>query len=398
MKMAMITPGYLPVPAVNGGAVEVLIEELIRGNENYRQYNIDLYTVNDEKLNEYNFKYTKIIQIKAGPITKIKNKVVNEIYKLLKIKKWRTSFSRELVKKIKKEKYDLIVFHNNLMAYRDVYGKTNNKDNLVYVAHNNANDGDVNHIKIVELIGRTAKKVLTVSQYTMNDFKKIAPQADINVFYNCIDLEKYAEGILSTEIEKLKKQYKIEKDDFVFMYSGRIDIYKGVLELVKAFKTISKKNTKLLIVGKSWFSEEHSKDKYTEALMRESEEIKDRVIFTGFVLPKDMPKMYRLADCLIVPSIWEEPFGVVALEGMASKLPLIVTNSGGLTEIVDNECAFVVDKSNALVEQLTAKMDEISNDVDLATKMGQYGMEKVLSMEKFDNKNYYQSFCKKMGI
>lgn len=55
MKCAMITPGFLPVPAFKGGAVEVLIEELIRANEIENKMDIDLYTIYDDGLKKVKF-------------------------------------------------------------------------------------------------------------------------------------------------------------------------------------------------------------------------------------------------------------------------------------------------------------------------------------------------------
>ena len=47
MKLAIISPGFVPVPAVKGGAVEQLIEYIVTANELYHKYDIDLYTVDD---------------------------------------------------------------------------------------------------------------------------------------------------------------------------------------------------------------------------------------------------------------------------------------------------------------------------------------------------------------
>ena len=131
MKIAMITPGYLPVPAVKGGAVEVLIEELLKGNETENKCTIDCYTIDDENIKKRCYRNTNIKVVNIKTFTRIRNKIVNSLYALFKIKKWRTSFSRELIKLLKKESYDYIVIHNNTMAYRDIYEKTANKNNLI---------------------------------------------------------------------------------------------------------------------------------------------------------------------------------------------------------------------------------------------------------------------------
>ncbi len=397
LRIAMITPGYLPVPAVNGGAVEVLIEYLLQGNEKEKKCFIDCYTVPNDKLKEYKFEKTSIIQLNIKKTTQILNKFVNILYKTFKVKKWRTSFSRELIKEMKGKKYDYVVVHNNLMAYRDIYEKTENKDNLVYVLHNNINEDDVNHVLIAQLIGKTAKKVLAVSDYTRKQFNRISKVGSAEVFYNCVDVDEYNLDISKEEIQESRTKLGVKQDDFVFMFSGRIDVYKGILELVRAFKKIDNEKVKLLVVGKSWFDSKKTEDEYTNALLKESQDISEKVIFTGFVNPKDMPKMYKVADCLVVPSIWEEPFGVVALEGMASELPLIVTNSGGLPEVVDDKCAVIVNKDTDIVDNLYRAMEYVLVNEEIR-ETGKTGRIRVLETPEFQKNNYFKTFCEKVGI
>ena len=193
----------------------------------------------------------------------------------------------------------------------------------------------------------------------------------------------------------MRAEYGISSKDFVFIYSGRIDIYKGVWELVKAFKKINREDVKLLVVGKSWFGEENVKDEYTCKVQKEAEKVRNKIIFTGFVNPDKMPLMYQIADCLVVPSIWEEPFGVVALEGMASGLPLIVTNSGGLPEIVNDKCAVIVNKEKDIVNNLTDEMNKMMINEAKAKKMGECARETVQSNLEYDSRNYFGLFLKK---
>ena len=68
-RIAIITPFILPVPNVSGGAVEELITKLIDQNEQNRGFHIDLYTMDNEKINSDNYKNTDIIKIKKGNIT-----------------------------------------------------------------------------------------------------------------------------------------------------------------------------------------------------------------------------------------------------------------------------------------------------------------------------------------
>ncbi|WEB67090.1 hypothetical protein [Limosilactobacillus fermentum] len=68
MKLAVFAPNVLPVPALNGGAVEELITYFIEENEKKHIYDIDLYTVdNYNRLSNFQYKYTNILQIKYKP-------------------------------------------------------------------------------------------------------------------------------------------------------------------------------------------------------------------------------------------------------------------------------------------------------------------------------------------
>lgn len=398
MKIAMITPGYLPVPAVNGGAVEILIQRLIEGNEKGEENTIDVYSNDNIALDNYSYKNTNIIKVKISRYTQVINGITNKLYQITKRKKWRTSYGREVIKRLRNKEYDFVVVHNNLMAYRDIYELTENKENLVYVLHNDINVNDENHVIIAKLIGRTAKKILAVSNFSKNEFVKLTGNGNIDVLYNCVKLEEYRDICDDQYICRMKEEYGIADSDFVFMFSGRIDIYKGVLELIKAFKRLKYENVKLLVVGKSWFDEGEGNDSYSLEVEEQSREIKDRIVFTGFVKPEKMPFYYKMADCLVVPSIWEEPFGVVALEGMAAGLALIVTDSGGLTEVIDDTCAFVVEKENDLIQNLYQAMEKIYLEPIIVEKMKRNAISRVNSISEFDSKNYYKYFCEKLEI
>ena len=64
-KLAIISPSILPIPAVRGGAIEQLVTYIVEGNEENHQYDIDLYTMNDPALDEFNYKYTNLVRIRV---------------------------------------------------------------------------------------------------------------------------------------------------------------------------------------------------------------------------------------------------------------------------------------------------------------------------------------------
>jgi len=82
--------------------------------------------------------------------------------------------------------------------------------------------------------------------------------------------------------------------------------------------------------------------------------IEEKVLFTGYLPDEDFLAYFNVADILVVPSTYE-PFGIVALEGMATKTPIIVSDVGGLSEIVDHQWTGMKvpsDNSQALADSI----------------------------------------------
>lgn len=393
MRVAMITPGALPVPAIRGGAVEVLTEYIVEGNEVDKRFEIDLYTISDDELPRYNFNYTSIIPVHISFFTKIINRICNTFYLVLHKRKWKTSFNRAVLKIIKNQEYDLVIIQNNLLIYEEIYKKTNNK-RIVYVMHNDVNDGDATHKRMAEFMGKTAYKILAVSTYTKNNFLEICKEANVEVLYNCVDFDLF-NNIDKSKFD-LREKYSIDKDDYLFMFSGRIDRYKGVLELIKAFEQLDADNTKLLVVGKSWFDESQIKNDYTKEVIKESELISDKVIFTGLIPYKKMPLIYKMADCLVIPSIWEEPFGVVALEGMISKLPIISTKSGGLVEVLDSSYSVLINNDEFVIQSLKDAMKYAVIHKEEMIQKGEKGYNRINNWQAVKKDNYFKNFIDKV--
>ena len=143
-----------------------------------------------------------------------------------------------------------------------------------------------------------------------------------NVILNC-----YEEKIF-------KKKKKIKKKDFVFC--GRLVHEKGVLILLYTFKKLVKifPETTLSIVGDGPLKAEITKFINNNRL---SKNIK---VF-GVVRDVKLNNLINEHKCMIVPSLWEEPFGIVALEGIASTNYVIASNKGGLPEAV-GKCGLTI--------------------------------------------------------
>lgn len=394
-RMAIISAGFVPVPAVDGGAGEVLTTEIINGNEIANDYFIDIYTIESPKLDAIEYKNAKIIQIHITKWNWFLCKFRNAFLKALKRKYRFIPYNRVLMKKFTDD-YDRILIENNMQVFEDIYNHApNSRSHMIYHMHNDI-DGTTKPEYLCKFIADKAETILPVSKYIENHFESVAPNKKMKVFYNCIDFQVF-DADKEYNTNELKKKYGINDNDFVYLYTGRICPEKGILELVKAFKKIAKEktNVKLLIVGSRWYNL-IAKDEYFDKLVNESKDCEDKIIFTGYVFPKDMPAVYTLGDVLVIPSMWEEPFGVVALEGMAMKIPIISTNSGGLTEVLNQEAAIVIDKQKQVVENLYMAMNEMYRNKNKRKEFVEKAYNIAQNRKEFNKSNYYNEFYKRI--
>lgn len=140
-------------------------------------------------------------------------------------------------------------------------------------------------------------------------------------------------------------------------YIGTISPVKGVLNLIKAFKQ-RKIDAELLIAG-DFISKSY------EFLLRKEAEGDACIQFLGYYNSNDF---FRLIDIAVFPSIWEEPFGLVAVEACANHIPCIVPFSGGLSEIIsENVNGLYCDPTspNSILE----KIELLYNDYDLYCRL-----------------------------
>lgn len=106
-----------------------------------------------------------------------------------------------------------------------------------------------------------------------------------------------------------------------FGYIGRLSPEKGIEFMIEAFLKSSNQGKRLLIAGTG------NKD-YEQTLRTKYES--DKVVFLG---SQNQLSFFKMIDALIVPSLWNEPFGRVVIEAYASKVPVFMSNNGGLKEL-----------------------------------------------------------------
>lgn len=144
-----------------------------------------------------------------------------------------------------------------------------------------------------------------------------------------------------------------------FAYLGRIVEPKGVhlaIQAVKKFNLTAKEPIKLKLAGKHYGSAEN--DNYWADKIEP--ELGELIEYVGFIdNPPDKREFLANAKALIVPSLFDEPFGVVSIESMACGTPVIALDSGALSEVIDNgKTGYVINKGSCPLDE-----DVIASDM-----------------------------------
>lgn len=353
MKILIISPGVYPVPATKGGAVENLIQMLITSKQITNIHDITIYTVFDKKAAEIgkeikvNFKYIydKKLRYKFGKILRyVVNKILRKFGKYIG-----NQYIYSVVKNIEKENenYDIIIVENE-PEYVLKLNKIKKNAKVVLHLHNDYLNKEVPN----------ARRILDCcdSIYTISNFLKQRVNeiycGKAKTLYNGIDLVKF--NTKCEDSENLKQKYGFKEDDFIFMYSGRLVKEKGVKELIEAFCKLENVSSKLLIVGKP----NKDNDEYYNLLINLAEKRKKDIKFLGYVNYEEINKIYSIINVGIVPSIWNEPFGLVIIEFLASGKPVVTSDKGASKEIVDTKagCGKIVKYNEEYVENLKNAM------------------------------------------
>jgi glycosyltransferase involved in cell wall biosynthesis len=175
-----------------------------------------------------------------------------------------------------------------------------------------------------------AWKVICCSGYMVSHVRWAfgLPADKLVMVPNGVNAETYAK-IEKEDLDTFRRKFARPEEKIV-LFVGRLVYEKGAHVLVNAVpKVLEKTDAKFIIVGNGYMKEQLS------SLVR-SLGLDNKVLFTGFVDDETLIRLQKCADVSVVPSLFE-PFGIVALEAMAARSPVVVSDTGGLSEIVDHD-------------------------------------------------------------
>ena len=389
MKIAIITAGVLPVPAVQGGAVENLVDFCLEYNDKYHLHDITVYSIAHPAVKNHKAiksKYNHYRYIKQnGWIAKINKKLYLRKYGGEEYYHYSVEyFFHEVCKHISKHKYDIIIIENRPAFALKLQGKTNAK----LVLHQE-NDYLNSNLQNYSEIYQKYSCIINTSSYVTQRVRTIAPNdSKCHTVLNGIDTQRFYDA---TAISR--HEIGLNDNHFVIVFSGRLTPEKGILELILAIKKLSKTiDCKLMIIGASAYGKDKEPTPYIQKLEEESEPIRESVFYTGYVDYKDIPSYLKMADIAVVPSMWEEPFGLTIVEAMAAGLPLITTRSGGIPEICEG-VATIVERDN-IVDNLATAIFDLYQHLETRDKMAKASLE---HSKLFDKETYAKNFFKAIG-
>lgn len=172
-----------------------------------------------------------------------------------------------------------------------------------------------------------AWRVIVCSTFMRNEVARSfkTPQDKVDVIYNGVDAQKFDFTWSEQERMQWRDKLALPKEKIV-MYVGRFVREKGIQLLLNAASTIlaEKPDTKFVIVGGG------NRERFEKFIRWYG--LTEKVLFTGFMANRSLHQLYRCADVAVFPSLYE-PFGIVALEGMASGVPVVTSDAGGFREV-----------------------------------------------------------------
>jgi glycogen(starch) synthase len=231
------------------------------------------------------------------------------------------------------------------------------------------------HIHGVERwIANRADRVIVCSFYMREQIVDIfdVPDENVEVIWNGIDPDDLRAGGRA-ELERLRAQFAAPDERLVLLI-GRLVYEKGFQHALEAMPDLIERvpSTRFLVAGSGTHEQELRRQAADLGLM-------DHGTFLGWIGDDVLHSLYRIADLCVVPSIYE-PFGLVALEAMASGCPCIVADTGGLREVVPHDEAGLRFRARD-PDSLVDSAERVFNDRHLRDRLVSEAAEHVLRFD-----------------
>jgi D-inositol-3-phosphate glycosyltransferase len=258
-------------------------------------------------------------------------------------------------------------------------GKIRFQTKRQYLLNGNESEFFEKRFQIEKEIVENSNIIISLAQSEKDDLEKFyeGPENKIKIVPGGVDLKHFR----PIEREKARKKINIPENIPLILFIGRLEWRKGIGTLISAASLLRKEISDLKIIiigGKIYGKQKNFNDfKEYERLLKKAKEekVEDIIQFIGRIDNGRLPFFYSAADLFVIPSYYE-PFGLVALEGMACKTPLIASNIGGLPNIIEDGInGFLFQPRNPL--DLKEKALKILNSKKLAQNLTENAYDKI---------------------
>lgn len=167
---------------------------------------------------------------------------------------------------------------------------------------------------------------------------------------------------------------KVARDDGVpvILYVGRLVRIKGAHVLIEAMRILQERKVQAIckMIGSSHAG--GSRNRVTKYIRSLKKECPSNVQFDGFRAATEIAQEYRRADIFCCPSVWQEPFGSVNVEAMATGIPVVATRVGGIPEIAAGGGVLLVEPDSPV--ELANTLQKLIQNKDLRSRIGAEGL------------------------
>lgn len=386
MRLGIITCGMLPIPAVQGGAVENLIDFYLEYNDIHKHHDIIIYSPWDPKVRNHPALASDVNRYHFIDVTSLRARIARKIYSYCHHDEYYNYFIEYYFENVyadlKKKDFDYIIIENGAgLAYKL---SQRGHRNLILHLHNDLLNS---YSRYHDIITNSLTKIITVSNYIKGRAATVFPVNKIETVHNGIDLNNFTRQ----KVPRVnRQQIGYTDDDFVMVYSGRINKDKGVSELIDAMLLLKKSpHIKLMIIGSSFFGNTNNEDLFIRSLKEKAKIIESQIVFTGFIPYEKMPVYLQIADLAVIPSIWDDPFPTTELEAQAMGLPIITTVRGGIPEEVSEKNAILLDTDEHIVNNLATAILDLYEHPEKRKQMSTAGLERA---KLFDKDTFAKNF------
>lgn len=389
MKLAILTSGMLPIPAVQGGAVENKIDFLLEYNDRMKIHDITVYSPWNKEASMHPALSSKVNHYVFIDVSSVKARLARRIYGYFHSGEYYNYFIEYYFEKVyahlKNQNYDCI-YLDNCPGYVYKLSQRGYKKIVLRLGNDLLNS----ETKYNELIFNNLSKILTCSNFVRDKVATIRCDKKIQTLYNGINIKVFSS---MNEQQKKRTDIGLSEDDFVMVYTGRLNKEKGVSELIDAMLMLrDKPNIKLMIIGSPFFGNVANEDDFVRGLKQKAEGIKDRIVFTGFIPHSQLAQYLKMSDIAVIPSLWDDPCPNTVLEAQAMGLPLITTCRGGIPEEVTEKNAIILETDNHFVDNLAASILDLYEHPEKRQQMASVALERgKLFTKEIYTKNFFEA-------